>query len=111
MTPDLAGLLKEFSALPAADRKAILKRLSSTERKSLQKARREKDIDLNLRALAACSPRLAKQLTPLVQSESVSHRLGVSNVAREALLKALTAPLKASNRQPSHARESGERAQ
>lgn len=111
MQPDLANLLKELSTLSVADRKAILKRLSSSERKALQQASRDRDIDPTLRALSACSPKLAKQLGPIVQSETASRRLGVSNAAREALLRALVAPPAAAVTKGLPAQTSRERAQ
>jgi hypothetical protein len=97
MQPDLADLLKELSALSDADRKAILKRLSSSERRALQKAKRDEHIHPNLRALSACSPKLVKQLAPIVQSDAGSRRLGVSEAARRALVDVLSAPKTAPN--------------
>jgi hypothetical protein len=91
MRPDLADLLKELSALSEADRKAILKRLSSAERNALQILKRDEHKPPALRALSACSPKLAKQLAVIVHSDAGSRRLGVSEAARQALLNALGA--------------------
>ena len=86
---DLSNMLMELSGLPQADRKAILKRLSSDERKALVRAEREARIPPRIRALLNYSPWLVRRLAPIAKSGPALSRSAIPDAVRHAVLDAM----------------------
>ncbi len=86
---DLGQLLKTYAALSKADRKAVLRQLSASERQALRQAARTPPRTALERALATYSPRLAKQLAAIAQGSPGRAPTGISDATRRAVLDAL----------------------